>query len=165
MWVPVRRPGQAEDTALLTAAARLFVRGVAVDWARGVRPAASRGGWTCRPTRSSGSGTGRAPACAAGGVPVAGADGAEAGFWAAVDQAGRGRGWPGRCEVRGDAPLSAVLPVLSRWRRRRREQAVLDGWRYRVTWQPVPDPEPAHADRPVAAGGARPALAEAGLAG
>jgi malonyl CoA-acyl carrier protein transacylase/acyl carrier protein len=32
VWVPARRPGQPEDTALLTAAARLFVRGVEVDW-------------------------------------------------------------------------------------------------------------------------------------
>ena len=53
------------------------------------------------------------------------------------------RRWPGRLQVPGDAPLSAVLPVLSRWRRQQREQAVLDGWRYRVTWQPVPDPQPA----------------------
>ena len=141
MWVPVRRPGQPEDTALLTAAARLFVRGRAGGLGARCSAQASGGGWTCRPTRSSGSGTGRARRRAPAAVPVAGADGAEAGFWAAVEQADVDA-VAGALQVPGDAPLREVLPVLSRWRRRRREQAVLDGWRYRVSWQPVADPEP-----------------------
>ncbi|MER7351394.1 SDR family NAD(P)-dependent oxidoreductase, partial [Streptomyces aurantiacus] len=33
--------------------------------------------------------------------------------------------------------LGAVLPVLSSWRRQRRERSTLDGWRYRVTWKPL----------------------------
>ncbi|WP_345597737.1 SDR family NAD(P)-dependent oxidoreductase, partial [Streptomyces marokkonensis] len=35
--------------------------------------------------------------------------------------------------------LDGVLPALSSWRRRHRDQAVLDGWRYRIEWQPVTD--------------------------
>ncbi|MFE9728824.1 SDR family NAD(P)-dependent oxidoreductase, partial [Streptomyces sp. NPDC005794] len=35
------------------------------------------------------------------------------------------------------AELGAVLPVLSSWRRQRRERSVLDSWRYQVAWQPL----------------------------
>ncbi|MER6129759.1 acyltransferase domain-containing protein, partial [Streptomyces sp. NPDC001795] len=34
--------------------------------------------------------------------------------------------------------LSTVLPALSDYRRRSRENAVVDAWRYRVTWKPLP---------------------------
>ncbi|MDT0447347.1 type I polyketide synthase [Streptomyces johnsoniae] len=35
------------------------------------------------------------------------------------------------------APLPSVLPKLAAWRQRSRDAAVIDSWRYRVTWQPV----------------------------
>ncbi|MFE2449718.1 SDR family NAD(P)-dependent oxidoreductase, partial [Streptomyces sp. NPDC059426] len=38
-----------------------------------------------------------------------------------------------------DALLPA-LPVLSAWRRQHRERSTLDSWRYRATWQQLPDP-------------------------
>ncbi|SCG72096.1 Phosphopantetheine attachment site, partial [Micromonospora halophytica] len=38
-----------------------------------------------------------------------------------------------------EAPLGAVLPALSAWRRRRDAESTLDSWRYRVAWQPLPD--------------------------
>ncbi|MFF4661350.1 type I polyketide synthase, partial [Streptomyces sp. NPDC001381] len=34
--------------------------------------------------------------------------------------------------------LSTVLPALSDYRRRSRENATVDAWRYRVTWKPLP---------------------------
>ncbi|MGW1055612.1 type I polyketide synthase, partial [Streptomyces sp. NPDC002521] len=34
--------------------------------------------------------------------------------------------------------LSTVLPALSDYRRRSRDNAVVDAWRYRVTWKPLP---------------------------
>jgi len=37
--------------------------------------------------------------------------------------------------------LAAVLPALSTWHQRHREQSVLDSWRYRIAWQTV-SPEP-----------------------
>ncbi|MFA1552038.1 SDR family NAD(P)-dependent oxidoreductase, partial [Actinomadura chokoriensis] len=39
----------------------------------------------------------------------------------------------------GDArsSLDTLLPVLSSWRKQRRDQTVVDGWRYRVTWKPL----------------------------
>ncbi|MGO4757687.1 polyketide synthase, partial [Streptomyces sp. 2MCAF27] len=46
-----------------------------------------------------------------------------------------------RLEVDGDS-LGAVLPALTTWRRRRREQSVVDAWRYRVGWTPLADPTP-----------------------
>ncbi|WP_037837461.1 type I polyketide synthase [Streptomyces sp. NRRL F-5650] len=59
-------------------------------------------------------------------------------FWRAVDEADL----PGLARtlgVGGDQPLREVLPALSAWRRSRTERAVVDGWRYRVTWKPLPD--------------------------
>ncbi|MFD9630588.1 type I polyketide synthase, partial [Streptomyces violascens] len=35
------------------------------------------------------------------------------------------------------AALEPVLPALSDWRRRRRDLAAVDSWRYRATWQPL----------------------------
>jgi acyl transferase domain-containing protein/thioesterase domain-containing protein len=76
------------------------------------------------------------------GVPAAGGDGAEAGFWAAVERQDL-TGLAGAVGVRGDAPLSAALPVLAAWRRQHRAQAAADRWRYQITWQPVPGAEDA----------------------
>jgi NAD(P)-dependent dehydrogenase (short-subunit alcohol dehydrogenase family)/acyl carrier protein len=79
-------------------------------------------------------------------LAAAGADGAEAGFWAAVDRAdvdavaaAVDADEQARSLLQGVAP---ALPVLSRWRQRQQQRAILDRWRYRVTWQPVADPEP-----------------------
>ncbi|MDH6142628.1 acyl transferase domain-containing protein/acyl carrier protein [Kitasatospora sp. GP30] len=41
-------------------------------------------------------------------------------------------------DVEADTPLSGVLPALSSYRRSLRDRATLDGWRYRIDWQPVP---------------------------
>ncbi|MDN0195762.1 type I polyketide synthase [Streptomyces sp. S.PNR 29] len=38
--------------------------------------------------------------------------------------------------------LHDLVPALSGWRRRRRDSATLDTWRYRVTWTPVNPPAP-----------------------
>ncbi|MDT3398036.1 SDR family NAD(P)-dependent oxidoreductase [Streptomyces sp. B1866] len=67
------------------------------------------------------------------------ADPVEAGFWEAVDR-GDLDGVAAELEVAADQPLSAVLPALSAWRRRRHEQSRADGWRYRVVWRPVASP-------------------------
>ncbi|KJS58281.1 type I polyketide synthase [Streptomyces rubellomurinus] len=69
-------------------------------------------------------------------APGEGTDAAEARFWAAVEGEDLaaleqllpvdGPGW------------GEVLPELAAWRRGRRERSVLDSWRYRVVWRPVP---------------------------
>ncbi|MGW6797905.1 type I polyketide synthase, partial [Streptomyces sp. NPDC055039] len=35
-----------------------------------------------------------------------------------------------------DATVTAMVPALTAWRRRRDEQSAVDAWRYRVTWKP-----------------------------
>ncbi|MFH8791152.1 type I polyketide synthase [Streptomyces sp. NPDC017941] len=39
-----------------------------------------------------------------------------------------------------DEPIGAVLPRLASWRRAQSENSEIDGWRYRVSWLPVPEP-------------------------
>ncbi|MEW2119927.1 type I polyketide synthase, partial [Streptomyces sp. NPDC005474] len=77
---------------------------------------------------------------------VAGADVAQAGFWAAVDSgdpAGLAAALGADADRTPDgfAPaLREVLPVLSGWRRARLDQDAVRSLGYRVRWQPVADP-------------------------
>ncbi|MFE2512174.1 type I polyketide synthase, partial [Streptomyces naganishii] len=78
-----------------------------------------------------------------GGAPT---DSVDARFWEAVER----EDWAAlaaELEVDGDQRLSEVLPLLSSWRRRSRETSTLDGWRYRVTWKPLPDDSTSTATR------------------
>ncbi|MGO4425569.1 polyketide synthase, partial [Streptomyces sp. MCAF7] len=63
----------------------------------------------------------------------------EAEFWGAVER-GDLDGVAAELDVAADQPLSAVLPALSSWRRRRRERSTADRWRYRAAWRPVTAP-------------------------
>ncbi len=60
-------------------------------------------------------------------------------FWRAVQEGDlAGLGSELRLgEVEAAQVLAPVLPVLAEWRRGSREQARIDGWRYRVEWAPV----------------------------
>ncbi|MEH1102164.1 type I polyketide synthase [Micromonospora sp. CPCC 205561] len=60
-------------------------------------------------------------------------------FWTALEQADADtlRGELGDDDEQVRALLPA-LPVLTSWRRSRRERSLVDGWSYQVTWQPVP---------------------------
>jgi acyl transferase domain-containing protein len=132
---------------LLASAAEVFVRGTPVDWTALFGPGRAR--WVDLPTYAfqrqrywprRAAHPGQEPR-------VAGADGAEAGFWAAVDRADVealaatvGADEQARSSLQA---MAGALPVLSRWRQRQQQRTVLDGWRYRVAWQPLPDPEPA----------------------
>ncbi|MEW1930529.1 SDR family NAD(P)-dependent oxidoreductase, partial [Streptomyces sp. NPDC088360] len=40
-------------------------------------------------------------------------------------------------DVSSDAPLSAVLPRLSAWRKEQLGRSTAEGWRYRVEWRPI----------------------------
>jgi Erythronolide synthase docking domain len=35
--------------------------------------------------------------------------------------------------------LDRLLPVLSSWRRQRKEESTIEGWRYRIGWSPISD--------------------------
>src|ERR1019366_9736235 len=43
--------------------------------------------------------------------------------------------------VQGRPPLGGVLAALAAWRRRERDQSATEGWRYRITWTPVTEPD------------------------
>jgi acyl transferase domain-containing protein/acyl carrier protein len=132
------RRAEGGPARLLTAAAEVFVRGVHVDWAALFAGARSRRVplptyafqrrryWPeLKPGQVGGNG-----------APAVGGDGAEAGFWAAVDRqdlAGLAR----TVGLADDAPLSAVLPALAGWRRRRQQELMVDRLRYQVSWVPV----------------------------
>jgi hypothetical protein len=73
---------------------------------------------------------------------AAGGDGsgtaAEARFWAAVE----GGDVAGLADVLPvDGLFTDVLPALASWRRRERDRSVTEGWRYRVRWIPVAEPD------------------------
>jgi mycoketide-CoA synthase len=63
----------------------------------------------------------------------------DAGFWEAVESEDF-EALISTLNLDGDQPLSRVLPVLSSWRRRRRDESAADDLRYRVAWEPVPEP-------------------------
>ncbi|MEW2157957.1 type I polyketide synthase [Streptomyces sp. NPDC007189] len=126
----------------LTSLAEAWVRGVPVDWTRVL---AGQGGrtvalptyafqhrryWLDVPE----------PAPLSGATGAAGDD-VDARFWEAVEREDLEALTdtldlaPERRETLGAA--EPVLPVLAEWRRRRRESALLDSWRYTVTWQPA----------------------------
>ncbi|MEV6464807.1 type I polyketide synthase [Kitasatospora sp. NPDC051702] len=119
--------------AMLRALAEAQVRGLPVDWAPAFaahRPVAvelptyafqNRQFWL-------------EPAAAVGT-----ADPADAAFWAAVEREDAET----VATTLGVAPDSwqEVLAPLARWRRHRQDRAVLDGWRYRVGWKPLGEPE------------------------
>ncbi|MGW1507522.1 SDR family NAD(P)-dependent oxidoreductase, partial [Streptomyces mirabilis] len=99
-------------------------------------------------TDSMSAGQGHPSTPAAG--PAAGtgpADTVDAAFWDAVE-----RGDSSLLAEELDVPtaeLGTVVPALAAWRHRRQENALLDSWRYRVTWTSAPTPAaPATADTP-----------------
>ncbi|MFI0223511.1 type I polyketide synthase [Streptomyces lydicus] len=63
--------------------------------------------------------------------------GAEAEFWAAVDN-GDVRELAETLSVDGER-LGEVLPALASWRRRRQDDSAVADWRYGISWTPVTD--------------------------
>jgi acyl transferase domain-containing protein/acyl carrier protein len=133
------RRGEDDWTQVLTALARLYVTGTAVDWPA-VYPGASRI---------------RLPTYAFARQrywldPVedddadeqhTAADAAESRFWAAVereDLAELSATLPDGAD--NQAELGAVVPLLSRWRQARRQRNRVAEWCYQVGWKPLADP-------------------------
>ncbi|WP_425573855.1 type I polyketide synthase, partial [Streptomyces rhizosphaericus] len=123
--VSVLRRDCPEPTAVMAALGGLYVRGVEVDW-DAVFPGARRVDlptyafqrerfWLeSSPERSATSAV-------------------DAAFWDAVE-----RGDAEALGVDAEQSLSAALPALASWRRAHQEQSVIDGWRYRLGWTPIP---------------------------
>ncbi|MBV1955103.1 polyketide synthase, partial [Streptomyces sp. BV333] len=131
--VPALRKDRAEERALLTALARLHTAGVVVDWTAWFTGTGARR--TDLPTYA----FQRElywPEPATGPHTATAQDPADAAFWAAVEREDL-ESLSATLDL-DDTVLSSVLPALSTWRRGLSERTLLDGWRYRVTWQPVP---------------------------
>ncbi|MFI1592424.1 type I polyketide synthase, partial [Streptomyces halstedii] len=120
----------------LRSAAELWVAGAAVDWSAvyagtGARPTALPGypfqlrRYWLEPEAAPDTG------------PAA-ADPHDTAFWHMVDHDAPAE-IAAHLAVDEDA-LAPVLPALRGWRKQRRDDSVIDSWRYRVGWQPLPDP-------------------------
>ncbi|WP_431047765.1 type I polyketide synthase [Streptomyces sp. P1-3] len=142
-FVPVLRAGRPETETLTGALARLHTRGLALDWVAlyagtGARRVdlptyafQRRRYWlegAARQTRDGAAATVQDPV--------------DARFWEAVESDDLAA-FTGALAIDGDQPVSALLPALAAWRRTQRERSAVDGWRYRVTWKPLDEPEPA----------------------
>ncbi|MEU6594753.1 type I polyketide synthase, partial [Streptomyces sp. NPDC046881] len=130
--VPVLRADRPEPQAVVTALAELHVHGVSPDWPA-LFPAARR---VDLPTYA----FQRerywldAPRAAAVGAPEA----VDTEFWDSVESEDPAS--LGSLLGLEPAELDVLAPKLSAWRRQRRERSTADGWRYRITWQPLGDP-------------------------
>jgi pimaricinolide synthase PimS2 len=126
---------------LLASLAEAHVRGVRVDWTAVL----GRGGRVDLPTYAFQRRRFWPQVVAQNFAPAAqdaAGSAAEARFWAAVEDGDLG-GLADTLAIDGERPLSELLPALASWRRREREDSVVAGWRYRVSWIPVTDPGPA----------------------
>ncbi|WP_385624850.1 SDR family NAD(P)-dependent oxidoreductase (plasmid) [Streptomyces sp. P8-A8] len=134
-FVPALRKNREEPESLLTALAELHVRGRAVDWTTYYAGTGARR--VELPTYAFQHQQfwpqGQAPASV-----VASADPVDARFWEAIEQ-GDLAALVGTLGVEDEtqAALGDLLPVLSAWRRQRRDASKVDGWRYRITWKPL----------------------------
>ncbi|CDR03047.1 short-chain dehydrogenase/reductase SDR [Streptomyces iranensis] len=134
--VPVLRKDRPEAQALTAALAELHVHGVAVGWeqvfaGRGARKvelptyAFQRQRYWLEDRAESSGGSGAV-------------DSVDARFWDAVEREDL-EALAEALDVDGDGSLGELLPALSSYRRQQRERATVDGWRYRVSWKPVPE--------------------------
>ncbi|WP_437113986.1 type I polyketide synthase, partial [Streptomyces violaceusniger] len=123
--LPVLRPDRPEPLTAMAALGGLYIRGVQVDWAA-VFPGARRVDlptYAFQRERFWLEPSSAQPATSA----------VDAAFWEAVE-----RGDFGSFGIDAGQPLNAALPALAAWRRVRQEQSVIDGWRYRLGWAPIP---------------------------
>ncbi|HWN35115.1 MAG TPA: SDR family NAD(P)-dependent oxidoreductase, partial [Pseudonocardia sp.] len=138
-FVPMLRANTGAATAVLSALARAHVRGATVDWSA-ILPAGRR---VELPTYAfQHQHYWPKPAPVATGLEDGAATEGEAQFWAAVEH-GDLAGLAGALEVDGERPFREVLPALASWHQRDRAGSRTAGWRYRVSWSPLPDPAPA----------------------
>ncbi|MET7370727.1 type I polyketide synthase [Streptomyces sp. NPDC005566] len=130
-FVPVLRKDRDETDTALTAISRLWTAGTEVNWT------AVFAGWGGRVVDLPTYAFQRERYWPEPVAEIAGGEVAETGFWDAVEREDLQR-LAAELELpEAPAALGDVLPVLSAWRRRRRERSVVDSWRYQVTWKPL----------------------------
>ncbi|RKT54473.1 type I polyketide synthase [Saccharothrix australiensis] len=108
---------------LLTSLAEVHVAGVEPDWSA-VLPAGRRVDLPTYPFQ-------RSRYWLEPGQPSAAADPVDAEFWTAVER----DEWPADLVIDPEQPWRAAVSALSSWRRARRQESVVDGWRHRVVWR------------------------------
>ncbi|WP_406358273.1 SDR family NAD(P)-dependent oxidoreductase [Streptomyces sp. NBC_01635] len=133
LLTPALRKDTPEHTAVLRAIALLHVDGAEIDWDTVIGPCSTVGvdlpTYAFQRTRFWPTVTAHAVASA-----TASDLRGDASFWSVVEQ-----GAPDLADTLGvpEEALSAVLPALAELRREHGERAEVDGWRYRVDWEPV----------------------------
>ncbi|WP_425412838.1 type I polyketide synthase [Micromonospora humi] len=132
-YVTALRKDRDETTTVLEAAGRLWAVGVPVDWAA-ILPAAPRVDLPTYPFQRD-----RYWLMPAETTGITGAE--DGAFWSAVER-GDHESLAGELDGVDAGALERMLPALSAWRHRRRSQGVVEGWRYRVGWAPMPEPAP-----------------------
>ncbi|MGO4760423.1 hypothetical protein AB4212_69295, partial [Streptomyces sp. 2MCAF27] len=135
--VPALRKDRTEAEALTEAVARLHIAGARLDWAAFFAGSGARRvdlpTYAFQHQRYWPEAAEAAAAAVA--APGGAADPVDAEFWAAVEREDLGA-LAADLDV-DRAALESLVPALSSWRRQRREQSVVDGWRHRVTWKPL----------------------------
>ncbi|MEU0398642.1 polyketide synthase, partial [Streptomyces sp. NPDC006208] len=126
--VPVLRADRPEQQAVTAALAELHVHGVSPDW-QALFPGARK---TDLPTYAFQQQRYWLDAPEAEAALV---DAVDAEFWASVEREDA-QSLAATLGLSAEE-LDVVVPKLSAWRRQRREQSVVDGWRYQLTWQPL----------------------------
>ncbi|MDM4777775.1 acyltransferase domain-containing protein [Micromonospora sp. b486] len=135
--VAAQRADRPEVHGLLGGLAELHVHGVAVDWRQWFAETGARR--VDLPTYAF-QHQRYWPEVGGTAVTAVPGDAAEGDFWAAVER-GDLTGVAAHLAVQDDPAaveaLAPAVPVLSSWRRARQRDAVVDGWTYRVEWEPV----------------------------
>ncbi|TWF93886.1 type I polyketide synthase [Saccharopolyspora dendranthemae] len=122
------RKDRGEETALLTALARLHVSGVEVDWS----PIYDGGRSIDLPTYPF-QHERFWPEIAES--ATAAADRADDAFWSAIEREDLDS--VAATLNLDDETVAAVVPALSAWRSRRQTRSAVDSWRHRETWHPL----------------------------
>ncbi|MFI7075143.1 type I polyketide synthase, partial [Micromonospora sediminicola] len=125
------RRGEDARLRLLTSLAHAHAEGLPVDLRRVLAPAPVLTGL---PTYAFQRRRYWPERMAAGNAGSVGPDVVDVEFWSAVERADVAALTAGDADPQVLAP---ALPLLSSWRRARLQRAVLDGWSYRVVWQPA----------------------------
>ncbi|MBT2427498.1 SDR family NAD(P)-dependent oxidoreductase, partial [Streptomyces sp. ISL-112] len=128
--LPVLRAGRPEERTVATAVAGAYAQGVDVDWDAYFADSGARR--IALPTYAF-QRERYWPEPAALAATTA-SNPADSEFWSAVERADVG-------ELTAslgldDSTVTAMVPALSAWRRRRDEESAVDAWRYRVVWKP-----------------------------